>query len=209
VRVAAPNALSIAVYAGVYWGLQGLVIAALGDAVRAGLGVGFQVFEGLSYPCYVGISLAAASQIGRAIGRRDAALAWRIVRAARQLAWIAGGAWTLLFLACAPVVAPHFASDAAALRETLRYTSLIALSQVCVAAEAVNERVLLGAGRTRAIFWIASLGNLARLPLCWWVALRLGGGAAGVYWVLNATSALKALTYRWLVQRRRWLESRE
>ncbi|TAJ20631.1 MAG: MATE family efflux transporter [Planctomycetota bacterium] len=209
VRVALPNALSIAVYSAVYWGLQGLVLAELGDAVRAGLGVGFQVFEGLSYPCYVGISLAAAAQIGRAIGERDPALAWRIVRAGRQLAWIAGGFWTLVFLAAAPLVAPHFASDAAALRETLRYTSIVAFSQVCVAAEAVNERVLLGAGRTRAIFWIASAGNLLRLPLCWWVALPLGGGPAGMYWVLNATSALKALTYRWLVQRRRWLEPRE
>lgn len=207
VRVAVPNALSIAVYSAVYWGLQGLVVAERGDAVRAGLGVGFQVFEGLSYPCYVGISLAAASQIGRAIGERDAALAWRIVRAGRQLAWIAGGLWTCVFLLAAPSVAPHFASDAAALRETLRYTSIIAFSQVCVAAEAVNERVLLGAGRTRAIFWIASAGNLLRLPLCWFVALRLGCGPAGMYWVLNATSALKALTYRWLVQRRRWLET--
>jgi len=205
-RVATPNALSIAVYSAVYWALQGLVIARLGEGVRAGLGVGFQVFEGLSYPCYLGLSLAGAAQVGRAIGAGDREAAWRVVRAARQLAWIAGGFWTVFFLSAASSIAPLFASDAHALEETLRYTSLIALSQVCVAAEAVNERVLLGAGRTRAILWIAGTGNLLRLPLCWWIALRLGCGAEGVYWVLNATSAGKALVYRWIVQRRRWLE---
>jgi MATE family multidrug resistance protein len=204
-RVAAPNALSIGVYSAVYWGLQGLVIAPLGSAVRAGLGVGFQVFEGLSYPCYLGLSLATASLVGRRVGAADPEGCWRIVRAARQLGWCAGLFWTAAFLLLARWIAPHFALDPAALRETLLYTSVIALSQVCVAQEAVNERVLLGAGRTRAIFWIAGSGNLLRLPLCWWIALRLGAGAPGVYWVLNATSAAKALSYRWLVQRRHWL----
>jgi putative MATE family efflux protein len=205
-KLSAPVSLAMVVYSAVYWALFGLVLSRLGDSVSAGLGIGFQVFEGLSYPLYLGLSLAAAALIGRALGAGDAVGALAVVRAARRLALVLGGTAALAFLGGASFVLPHFASDAQVLAQARLYVYVIACSQIFVALEAVNEKVLLGAGHTRSILVIASLSNALRLPLAWAFAIHWGGGAAAVYWTLNATSLLKATLFWRMVERRHWLE---
>jgi MATE family multidrug resistance protein len=200
-----PAALSIAVYSAVYWALMHFVLARLEPAVRAGFGIGFQVFEGVSYPVLLGVALATASLVGRARGAGDRAAALETVRAARAVAGALGLAAALGFWLLGPLVAPLFTQDPAVVTEALRYVRVLSFTQVFVAMEAVNEKVLLGAGRTRPIFWIASLGNLARIPLCWLLALGAGYGAAGVWWGINATSFTKGLLFRRQVERREWL----
>jgi MATE family multidrug resistance protein len=92
------------------------------------------------------------------------------------------------------------------LAETLLYVSILAWSQPLVAEEAVNEKVLFGAGHPRAIFWISTLGNVARVPLAWWLAFGLGGGAAGLWWAINLTTLFKAGGFLLEVRRGRWVE---
>ncbi len=81
---------------------------------------------------------------------------------------------------------------------------VIAFSQLFVSLEAVHERVLLGAGLTRAILAVSAPLNGLRVPLGWIVSVRLGCGAEGMWWVLNTTSLAKAGVYAWVVQRGRW-----
>ena len=85
-RIGAPMSLSIAFYAGTYWLLLKFVLSRLGTAaVAGGIGLGFQAFEGVSFPCYLGISIAASSLVGREIGARNATGALQVVRSARWL----------------------------------------------------------------------------------------------------------------------------
>ena len=207
VRIGLPVSISIAVYAGVYWILFAHVLDRLGDAARAGLGLGFQVFEGLAFPCYLGVSIGASSLVGRAIGARDAEGAWEVVRAGRLVARILGLCFALLFLFAGPFVVPWFTQDPDVSREALVYVSVLAFSQYWVAVETVNEKVLLGAGFTKPILWIAPLGNALRVPLGWLFALELGGGPAGLWWAINATTLLKAFLFWRKVQGGLWLES--
>jgi Na+-driven multidrug efflux pump len=205
VRIGAPAGLSILMYAAVYWTLLVVVINPLGGAAVAGLGIGFNVFESVSFPFFLGIALAGASIVGRNLGAGDRAGALLAVRSVRRIARTAGVAFCLLFLIGGPLVAPFFTDDPNVLRETIGYVTILAWSQLFVAEETVNEKILNGAGHTRPILWISSLGNLLRIPLAWALAAPLGLAAAGVWWAINASTALKAIAYYRVVERRAWL----
>ena len=205
-RISLPSSLSIAVYAGTYTALLALVLSRLGSAEVAGLGIGFQVFEGVAFPCYLGVSVAAASLVGRALGAQDRDEAWRVVRTARATGWVLGGAFLLLFLVGNAWLVPWFAEDADVVAATRVYVFALAFSQCHVAVEAVNEKVLLGAGHTRPLFWIGAAGNLMRLPLAWLLAFSLGWGALGVWWAINLTTFGKAYLLWRRVQAETWLD---
>ena len=205
-RVGAPISCSIAIYGAVYLGLQALVLSDLGGAVTAGLGIGFQVFEGLAFPTYLGFAVAGSSLVGRAVGALDGEAAWRVIGRARVAGRILGVFFTLVFLFSGPYLIPLFTDDEAVYRETWSYVFALAFSQYWVAVEAVHEKALMGAGMTRSVLWISPLGNLARLPLAWFCALHLGYGAVGIWWVINLTTLWKAWMYWRLVTRGTWLE---
>jgi len=206
-RVGLPTGLSILFYAAVYWALFPLVLVPLGRDAVAGLGIGFNAFESFSFPFFLGIALAGSSLVGRNLGAGDGASALLAVRNVRRIARLVGAAFTLLFLFGGPFVAPLFTDDPGVLAETLGYVSILAWSQYLVAEEVVNEKVLLGAGLTRPIFWYSTIGNLLRIPLAYVLALPLGYAAAGVWWAINLTTWLKAALFFREVQRRTWLTS--
>jgi MATE family multidrug resistance protein len=204
-RIGAPVAGSIAVYAAVYVAMIAFVLSELDPAVTAGLGIGFQVFEGVAFPCFLGVATATASLVGRSLGARDEAGALETVRAARRVGNVLGVLATIAFLVGARPVAERFSLDPRVQEETVRYVVVLAFSQLFVAVETINEKVLLGAGRTRPILWISTLGNVVRIPLAWLLAIRWGAGALGVWWAINLTTYAKAWLFRREVQKGEWL----
>ena len=213
-RISGPSAASIAFYALAYLALIRLVLTSLGDAALAGLGIGFQVFEGLSFPCYLGLAVAGSSLVGREIGARNEAGVIEVVGSARALGRILGIIFALLFWFVGPHLVQFFTTDPEVARETINYVRILAFSQYWVAVEAVNEKTLLGSGQTRPIMWISMLGNLLRLPLGWICASGTLGimpsamaGAAGVWWSINLTTMLKAYLFWGRVQSGNWLRN--
>ncbi len=206
IRIGAPNALSIATYAAVYWLLLAVVVSHLGRSVMAGLSIGFNVFEGVSFPFFLGVAMAGSSLIGRSLGAGDPARAREAVRVVRRLTSVCGIAFALVFWFASPWIASLFSDDPAVLEETVRYARILAFSQFFVAHETAGEKALWGAGHTRPIFMVSVPGNLLRIPLAWLFALGLGGGAAGVWWAINVTSVLKASVLFLIVRYSRWAE---
>ena len=204
-RISFPTSLAIATYASVYWALIKWVVVPLGSDALAALGIGFAVFEGVSFPLYLGVAMAGASLVGRALGAGDSASALQAVASVRKLALGLGGVATLVFLTCAERFAPAFSADAAVQREVAGYVFVLGFSQIFVALEAANEKVLLGAGYTRPALWVSLIGNGIRVPLAWFLSTRMGLGVHGVWWALSLTSALKAGLQFALVERRCWL----
>ncbi|QDU84592.1 Multidrug export protein MepA [Planctomycetes bacterium Pla163] len=192
VRISTPVSLSIAFYAFVYWALFAFVLSDLGDDVKAGLGIGFQVFEGVAYPTFLGLSMAASSLIGHALGARDAAALERTLDVSKRTLLAAGIFFALAFAALAEPVAAVFSASEEVQREVVLYVRILALSQVFVAFESLWDKVLTASGHTRALAWIGGLGNLARLPLSYVAVTHLGWGAAGVWWAINLTTVAKA-----------------
>ncbi len=208
--IAVPVSLSVALYSGVYWALIKLVMVPLvpegvDNPALAALGLGLSVFEGVTFPCFLGVAMAGASLVGRAIGALDERAALEAVSSSRKLALLVGVAALVVFVTIAREVAPHFSTDAGVVRETIGYVTAIAFSQVFVAQEAANEKILLGAGYTTPAMWVSMLGNALRVPLAWLFAIRFGFAAVGVWWAINATSVLKAALQFRLVEQRTWL----
>ena len=71
VRIGTPIAIGILSYALVYWALLKTSISPLGEPVNAALGIGFSALEGISWPIFAGIMLAASSLISRQLGAED------------------------------------------------------------------------------------------------------------------------------------------
>jgi MATE family multidrug resistance protein len=203
-RTGLPSGASIAVYAGVYLLMIALVFDRLPVEVLAALGIGFNAFEGIAFPFYLGVAVAGSSLVGRNLGAGAFDEARRAVRNVRRVGVTLGVVLSVLFVALGPTVATWFGTDPVVVEETARYARILAVSQVFVAIEAVSEKTLLAAGNTRPIFWITGPGNLLRVPLAWWLALELGWGALGIWWAINVTTALKSLAMVTVVERGGW-----
>lgn len=202
--VGLPSSVSITVYAFVYFALIRTVLAPLGDAVLGGLGIGFNAFEGIAFPFFLGVAIAGSSLVGRNLGAGARELALQAVRSTRVVGLAAGALFTAIFALLAPSLVPVFTDDQAVAAEAVRYVRILAASQLFVAVETVHEKVLLGSGHTAPIFWISVPGNVLRVPLAWLLAVHWGGGAAGVWWAINVTTLLKAVAFTWMVRRGTW-----
>lgn len=203
-RIAYPVSLSIALYAGVYWVMLGLVFSELSDAVRAGFGIGFQVFDGLAYPLFLGLGVATSTLVGRELGADRVERADRVVRSARRVAWSLGASMAALFWIFAVPVAHQFTDEPAVFEHIVLYANVLAFSQLFVAIETLEEKILLGAGTTRSIPLISGVGNGLRIPLAYALGLTWGFGPLGVWWAINATTMLKAFLFWRQVQRGDW-----
>jgi multidrug resistance protein, MATE family len=203
-RIGLPVATGTALYALVYWALLATSIAPLGDAVTAGLGIGFSGLEAFAWPLFLGCSVAAASVVGRCLGAGRPDLARRAVGRLLGPQIALGTLVGAVFYLGGPAITLGFAADADAWREATLYALVLAWSQPFVALEALFEGTLNGAGDTRATFWSTVPYNLLRVPLAWALAFPAGLGAAGIWWAINATTVMKAGTKAALVWRGRW-----
>jgi len=129
------------------------------------------------------------------------------VRTVRRTGYAAGVLFALLFIFAAPSVISYFTSDPAVAEAARTYAFVIGLSQVFVAVECVNEKVLSGSGHTMPIAPITLIGNLMRLPIAYVMALTFGMGASGVWWAINLSTIFKGLAYRRVVEKREWLDT--
>jgi len=208
VRIGLPSCLSILVYAGVYFGLLQWTLGPLGDSVLGGLSIGFNAFEGVAFPFFLGIAIAGSSLVGRNLGAGAPQLARQAVRSLRILALLTGTLFSLIFWFLGPAIVPLFTQDPDVTREAIRYVQILGLSQLFVAFEVTHEKTLLGAGYTVPLFLVSVPGNILRLPLAWFLATHLGLGAGGVWWAINISTLLKSTVLAVIVQRGRWLKFR-
>ncbi|MCA9003361.1 MAG: polysaccharide biosynthesis C-terminal domain-containing protein, partial [Planctomycetes bacterium] len=164
-RTGLPSCVSIAIYAGVYLGLARWVFSDFSDSALAGFSIGFNAFEAVSYPLFLGLALGGSAMVGRALGAHRESLALDLVRSTRRLALGAGLLAGVAFVTIGPILVRAFSSESAVIEEAILYLNILALSQFFVALETVSESVHMAAGHTRPIFWISVPGNLARVPL--------------------------------------------
>ncbi len=199
--IGAPMMVSASGYALVFLAVLKTSVAHLGRDVQAGLGVGFNGVESLSYCGLMGPAIAAASIVGRKLGAGDIAGARAGMRACMWMSLAISSVTTLLFLTIPRLLASGFTDDASVLNEAVLYLQVVGFSQLITAADSVLQQTLAGAGRTFRMS-VLNLGCYAlRIPLAHTLAFTLAWGASGVWWALNLSNLLKLGAMIWLLRR--------
>ncbi|MDG2364392.1 MAG: MATE family efflux transporter [Methylococcaceae bacterium] len=204
VKIGLPLSWSTLLFAAVYTAIIKWVITPLGTPLNAALGIGFSVLEGFTWPVFWGFSVAIASIVGRAMGAGQLTFAQSAIHYAFFMLTAAGLIASAIFWFGAEPLAQIFTQDPVVLQHTLLYAHILAFSQLFVAYEALSEGVLSGAGATLTIFLWSAPFNLLRIPLCWLFAIHYGYGAAAIWWVINATTVVKAGGKTYAVWRGKW-----
>lgn len=203
-KVGWPITVNTLLYALVYWAVLRVSVSPLGPQVNAALGIGFSALEGVSYPSYLGLSLAIASLVSRNLGAKEPAQAWRAARMALPLSLGIGLIAACIFGFLAEPICSPFSHDPEVLAIAVGYAHALAFSQIAVALETWAEGVLEGAGDTRTIFRWGGPINLLRIPLSYIFAISLGWGPLGIWWAINLTSFIKAIGKARAVYQGKW-----
>jgi putative MATE family efflux protein len=204
IRVGWPLSWGIALYALVYWALLRYAVSPLGPAVNAALGIGYSALEGFTWPVFWGLSLGVASLVGRCLGAGRPDQARRTIRLAFPMMSVLGLSAALIFWFGAEPLCRLFSNDPEVLREAILYARVLAFSQLFVAYESLAEGVLEGSGDTRPILLWSAPWNLLRVPCAWYLAIQLGWGPLGIWWVINISTLIKAIGKWSVVLRGGW-----
>ena len=191
VQIGLPVCFTHAAYATCFLAIMKTSVAPLGASVQAGLAVGFNGIESVSYCGLMGPAMAASSIVGRRLGAQDYLGAKRGAMSCLGLSVGFATLTSIVFVVAGGTLAGFFTEDPEVLQEATAYLTIVALSQVATAAYSTIQQMMTGAGRTVAMAYVSVGGNLARVPLAWWFALGLGFGASGIWWALNVGNFLK------------------
>lgn len=157
------------------------IIARMGDRSMAASQAMIQLLS-LSFMQAVGIAIAAAALVGRHVGAGDLDAAERSHRSALRLGGALAGTVAALFLAFPESLLRIFSDDPGVLAIGRPLLRLGAFFQLVDAAGIITAGSLRGAGDTRWPFLVQSaLSWLFRLPLVWFAAVAMGGGALGAW----------------------------
>ena len=203
-RIGSPISAGILSYALVYWVLLYVAISPLGEPVNAALGIGFSALEGISWPIFAGVMMAAISLTSRKLGAGDFDGLDRMIRLTFPLATFLGLMVSATFWFGGEFLCSLFTSDPVVLEQAIFYAHVLAFSQVFVAWEALSEGILEGAGDTKTILWISLPFNFIRIPLGWFLAIFLGWNAFGIWWAINISTYLKAAAKMLFVAKGKW-----
>src|SRR5262249_42673999 len=143
-----------------------------------------------------------AAMVGRAIGRRDLGAARRGAVAALVVGTAFMSVATLVFLLVPHALAALFVTDPATVATAASLIFIGGMFQVFDGVQCVATGILRGTGDTRVpmllhlvSFWVIGI------PLCLWLAMRVGFGPRGVW--LGYVGALAVASLSQLV-RVRW-----
>ncbi len=157
------------------------LVARMGDASMAA-SQAFISLLSLSFMQASGLSVAAATLVGRYVGAGDPQAAERSFRTALGLAAALGATVALLFLTVPEALLGLYSRDAAVLSLGGPLLALGAGFQLLDALGIASSGALRGAGDTRWPFLVqAGLAWFVFLPAAWLCGITLGGGLTGAW----------------------------
>ena len=186
------------------WVLLIRIVSSFGSDVIAGYGIAIRLVIFALLPSW-GMANAAATMVGQALG------AGKPERAESSV-WIAGkynavflGGLGLLFIVGAPLIVSFFTAQAAVAASAVDALRVISSGFLFYAYGMVITQSFNGAGDTWTPTWI-NLGCFWcwEVPLGWFLALRTGLGAHGVYLAIAIAYATLAIVSVVLFRRGTW-----
>jgi len=184
------------------------IIATFGSAALAGYTIAIRVVVFAILPAW-GLSNAAATLVGQALGAKDPERAERAVwRTAHYNAGFMGTLGLLFVLAAGPIVS-IFTHDPAVAPLAERALRIVASGFLLYAYGMVLTAAFNGAGDTRTPTWLNfAVFWLFEIPFAWALAGPLGWGPDGVFVAIAVAFSALALVSGALFRRGRWKTQR-
>lgn len=163
----------------------GLLMGRMGVAQLAGHQIAINVAS-LAFMVPLGISGAATTRVGNAIGRQDMPGARRAALACLLLGGGVMVLFAILFAWFPEALTRLYTRDAATIAVAALLLPIAAMFQVFDGLQVVSVGVLRGTADTAVPAILALLGFWAvGLPAGWFLGFRLGHGPAGIWWGLT------------------------
>ncbi|HEX3126639.1 MAG TPA: MATE family efflux transporter [Thermoanaerobaculia bacterium] len=180
----------------------GLLMGRMGVAQLAGHQITLNLAS-LSFMVPLGISGAATTRVGNAIGRQDMTGARRAALACLILGGAVMVLFALLFGVFPETLARIYTQDPATIAMAMILLPVAAMFQVFDGLQVVSVGVLRGAADTAVPAVLAFLGFWAvGLPSGWFLGFRMHFGAPGIWWGLTlGLAAVAALLLLRIVAR--------
>lgn len=188
-NIGAPVGFSGFFFSLIYVGLTA-IISQFGTEAIAAVGVCHRI-EGIAWFACVGFSAAAATLVGQYVGAN------KIKGAERAAWWVnAYGGATLLVVSVLFYLFPQqlmsvFTSEPGVQRIGAEYFKIIAIFEIFLAFEVIMEGAFSGAGYTLPVMLVTVPITALRIPLAWFLAVKLGMGTSGIWWAIAGTTFLK------------------
>jgi MATE family multidrug resistance protein len=180
-RIGVPIGIHNTVEIGIF-GLGAVLIGQIGVTALAGHQVAINLAS-LSFMVPLGISGAAATRVGNAIGRGDMSGARRAAAASLILGAGTMSCFAVLFATLAVPLGHLYTQDRAVIAMVAALLPIAAVFQVFDGIQVVSAGVLRGAADTTFPAVMALIGYWAlALPVGWVLAFRAGFGARGLWW---------------------------
>jgi putative MATE family efflux protein len=180
------------------------ILAGYGSAALAGYTIAVRLIIFALLPSW-GLSNAAATMVGQALGARKPDRAETSVWRAGRYNAVFLTTMAILFFAAAPLILRAFTSDPAVTDYAVRCLRIVALGFPLYAYGMVLTQSFNGAGDTWTPTWLnLCCFWLFEIPLAWGLAGPAGLGPAGVFWAVMAAFSLLALASAAVFRRGRW-----
>ena len=185
-------------------------IATIGQ--RRGLEEGLQgvhivavQWEAFSFLPGFAIGTAAGTLAGQYLGANDPAQARRAVWLCVLITSAAMGAFGILFMTIGLPLTRLVSNNPLHLEEVPRLLFIAGVFQIPFAITMVLRQALRGVGDTRwCLFITTGSSYLVRLPLAWWLGVKLEWGIAGVWWALMGELTLRSVLFALRFRSRAW-----
>ena len=180
------------------------IMSGFGSAALAGYTVGSRILVFALLPSW-GLSNAAATMVGQALGARDPARAERAVWIAAKYNAVVLGAVGVAFVLLARPIVHLFTDDPAVAAYAAQCLRLVAFGFPLYAYGMVLSQAFNGAGDTWTPTWLNFLIFwLFEIPLAYALALPLGRGPTGVFVAITVAFSTLAVASWALFRRGRW-----
>ena len=180
------------------------VLSGYGPAAVAAYTVGVRLLA-FSWIPATGISIAASTLVGQALGARDPRLAARAGWRATRLSLLVSLLLFALFAALRLPLAESFTADPAVLAALEPFMLLLGIAQPFLGVHFTLAGALRGAGDTVTPLWSAVLGNwLFRVPLALVAAKIVHAPVVWIWATVVFDHVTRAVWLAWSFRRERW-----
>ena len=202
-RLSGSGFLQILIDTSSYIGLV-RIISTFGSDVLAGYTIGIRTVIFAILPAW-GLSNAAATMVGQALGAKNPDRAEASVWTAGKYNAMVLGMISVLFVVFAPLIVGIFTADPRVAPYATSCLRIVSSGFVFFAYGLVFTQSFNGAGDTWTPTWI-NLGCfwLFQIPLAWLLAIRLGMGPRGVFIAMTLAFSLLAVVSGVIFRRGAW-----